>query len=306
MRRSAHHGGAGESVASFASAAPARARQAIGKMQDAVKTHGIVIFIAIALVLIVVIIVWLVAAVRRSSIKVVNVTENVVRLDGTSSTTSLPYIFDGSKLPTDAGQEYSMSLWLYMADYNASDRHRLVMRRGGEVKNLESTSPIIFLDRSTNRLHFALRTSQSAQITDLAQVFEPARRYVTNSIEYLPLQRWVHVGLVVQDAVMQIYMDGELYSVTNISDAWGGVSGPSRPIFTTSRGSLFIGDRAAPSRSFVSNVQYFNYALAQRDMQDVYNRGPVRTGFLAMIGLGMYGMRTPIYKVAEDDDENKK
>lgn len=274
--------------------------RATERVKDMFKSHGVVIFIAIALVLIVVIIVWLVATVRQASMKVVNVTDRVLRLDGASSSTALPYVYDASKLPAATGHEMTLSMWLYLADYEASDRHRVVLRRGGSADSLGSASPIIFLDRSTNRLHIAVRTNQSPPVTTLDQVLDPANKYLTAAIEYLPLQRWVQVAVCVQDAVLTVFMDGELYSVHNIGDAWGGgTMGSPRAIFSLSSSSLFIGDRMAPSRSFVSNVQYFNYALSQRDVQAAYNRGPIRSSFLSALGLTMYGVRSPIYKMSD-------
>ena len=146
-----------------------------------------------------------------------------------------------------------------------------------------------------------MRTNQSPTVSTLDQVLDPANQCVRSQIEYLPLQRWVHVAVSVQDAVLTIFMDGELYSVHNVSDAWGNNLSASNPraIYNLSSGSVFIGDRTAPSRSFISNVQYFSYALSQRDIAKVYSRGPVKSSFLAALGLTMYGVRSPIYKVTE-------
>ncbi|GLC54555.1 hypothetical protein PLESTB_000879200 [Pleodorina starrii] len=230
----------------------------------------------------------------------VNVTDTVLRLDGASASSQLPYVFDATKLPASNGQEFTYSMWLYLADYDASDKHRMIIRRGGSADKLGTSSPLIFLNRSTNRVHVAMRTNQSSVVTSLDGVLAASSNYVISNIEYLPLQRWVHVAVSVQDSVLSVFMDGELYSVTNITDALDGNDGRSRAIFRATGGSIFIGDRSAPSRSFISNVQFFSYALSQRDVMKVYNRGPVRTSFLSAIGLSMYGLRSPVYKISDD------
>ena len=40
----------------------------------------------------------------------------------------------------------------------------------------------------------------------------------------------------------------------------------------------------------------FNYDLNDRDIYNNYNEGPI-DGFLAKLGLGAYGVRSPIYRI---------
>jgi hypothetical protein len=271
------------------------------KVKDVVSNHGVVILVAVSLLILVVVIIWLVGVVRGSKLSATQVTTTVLRLDGSSSNATLPYIFDASKLPASNGQEFTIAMWIYLADYEASDRHRLIFRRGGSSDQIGMASPIIFLDRATNRLHVALRTNQSAPVTTLDQVMSSSSKYITGSIEYLPLQRWVQIAVAVQDSVLTIFMDGELYSVTNITDAWSGTNDASpRAIFNLSQGSIYIGDRAAPSRSFISNVQFYSYAMSQRDVAKAYAKGPIQSSWLSALGLSMYGMRSPIYKLSDE------
>jgi hypothetical protein len=46
----------------------------------------------------------------------------------------------------------------------------------------------------------------------------------------------------------------------------------------------------------ISKFTSFNYELNQTDIYNDYNAGPI-DGILAKLGLGLYGIRNPIYKI---------
>jgi len=136
-----------------------------------------------------------------------------------------------------------------------------------------------------------------------------SKKYSVSIIDYVPLQRRVHVAFSVQDAIVTIFMDGEIYSVKSITDipnvdpvntnSGSILSTSARGFYSNTIGDMYVGDSKYMTRGFVSRMQYFNYACTQKQMEQVYKAGPVKQSILSMIGLGTYGVRAPVYKIDE-------
>jgi hypothetical protein len=219
---------------------------------------------------------------------------------------SSPMYIDSSKLPvTSNGQQFSFSFWLYVTNFQATDDYKVLFVRGSRT-NLSKCNPVVFMDRMTNKLYISLTTNipPNADIRhDLSAIATGAQpdRYLTGVIEYVPLQRWVHVAFTVQDRLLTIYQDGELYTVESVTDS----TSPStrRPIIGALAGDMVIG---APAQSFTRNsslnafmgrFSFFNYALTQKDVYRIYNTGPRGSNVLGAIGLSEYAMRSPVYRL---------
>jgi len=69
-------------------------------------------------------------------------------------------------------------------------------------------------------------------------------------------------------------------------------------------GYLYIGasdviannDYSTGFSGVVSSFCSYNYELNQQDIYNIYKSGPI-SGFLAKLGLGLYGLRNPVYKL---------
>jgi hypothetical protein len=68
-------------------------------------------------------------------------------------------------------------------------------------------------------------------------------------------------------------------------------------------GYLYVGNSRDYSKGIgpgfyglLSSFTSYNYELNQQDIYSIYNDGPI-TGFLAKLGLGAYGVRSPVYKL---------
>jgi hypothetical protein len=130
-------------------------------------------------------------------------------------------------------------------------------------------------------------------------------------IDYVPLQRWVHVAIVVNETVnrgyIKTYLDGEIVASVTSDDnilLSGGesVSVDFTGLNLTKKGDLYIGGDVYDSdisRGFgglVSRVTVSNYDMNGAQIKSVYVRGPL-DNITSKLGMGAYGLRNPVYKV---------
>jgi len=273
------------------------------------KKTGIIILIVLAMFAIILIVVYIVNMIRKSSMKKIQILDKVIALDNRQI---VPYtVPSGAMDVTLRGQEFSYSFWMYLSPhYDATANHKLLFTRGNpenEYTTFSSTAnPIIFMHKSTNVLYFAMSTTEVKENTNTLESIisrnangQFTSKYLVSHIDYLPLQRWVHVAMAVRDASMTIYMDGDIYSVVNVADIpWS--NGQVRPIIRGTQGVGAIGSPNNPTKGFMSHMEFFNYGLTQDQVKALYKNGPIRQTFLGRLGLGNYAWRTPIYKVEED------
>ena len=260
-------------------------------------------FIIMALLLIVFVVVYIVYRITRSDLQNVVILKNSTQLYNMKQT----YKFDAHQLPpTLNGQEFTYSMWVYLVEYPPMDNHALLMCRGGSGQSVDKSNPIVFLDKNTNRLHISVRTTTPPKEkfekgTIFDQVLDREKSgFMTASIDYVPLQRWVHVVFVVQDNLMTVYMDGDIYTIANLFDM--PKVAEKRPVFAGTSGDVFIGslpDLPTQPKAFMGKVQFYNFALMQNNVQSLYGEGPLPQTILSRVGLAEYGLRTPIYKVNE-------
>jgi hypothetical protein len=156
---------------------------------------------------------------------------------------------DGSVIPLAGnGQRMALSFWIYLNDidkFNGTYRH--VLHRGDPA--LPGASPLVFLDKDTNKLHIRFDKSPTLSSTDMSRPYNTDTEFTNTTtypeldgkitvgatptdlikptdkltldmmkhgitIDYIPLKRWVHVATVVNDqadkGVISAYVDGEL------------------------------------------------------------------------------------------------
>lgn len=136
-------------------------------------------------------------------------------------------------------------------------------------------------------------------------------------IEYIPLQRWVHVTVVFNETVnsgkVTVYLDAEVVdSIDNnrthtLSFDARTIRVNYNSINPKGSGSIYVGgDTASPSgdlgfSGLVSKVRVTNYDLSAKEVKDIYIKGPV-DNFAGRFGLPPYGLRSPIYRIGGDQD----
>jgi hypothetical protein len=257
---------------------------------------ALVLFVVLALFVLVVVIVYIVYRMRRGDLQSVDLVKQPIKLYNMPSTTNVP----SSRIPlTLNGQEFTFSFWLYLVEFQPTSEHKLLFMRGGNGSDVLSATPIVFLDARTNRLHISIKSNQSPGVATLPAVLErDTSRYVSASVDYVPLQRWVNVALVVQDNLLTVYLDGDMYTVENVFDL-APSSANVRPIFAGTSGDVTVGavPGTAPTKGFLGKLQFFNHALMVQDVKSLYAQGPVPASLMSAIGLAAYGVRSPVYRV---------
>jgi len=292
---------------------------------------------------------------KRGAIKTTShlLVESKVPLSGTEykklNGGAIPRAFNGKRMTT--------SFWIYIHDldrYKGTYRH--IWHRGD--KDVAGASPLVFLDRNTNKLHVrfekiskvttglsmvkpyndtfdqsvmkvATPTKFTGKITDapLANELDLVEHGIT--IDYIPLQRWVHVAVVVNEEVnggiIYGYVDGELVKqlvsgrvVTKetvpVLGKFDGTGETEQTIYTKVTktrtytdlnldkvGDIYTGGSALESvgmgfSGLVSSIEIFNHDLSAKEVYEVYARGPV-DNMAAKLGLPAYGVRSPVYRI---------
>jgi hypothetical protein len=187
------------------------------------------------------------------------------------------------------------------------------------VDNITKGSPYVFLDKYENKLYIRFgtvsesddtfkKTTPLSSVQNLNQADFLAYMRQGIEIPYVPLQRWVHVAVVVNEntngGTMSAYVDGELSKI--VSTQQGVSNSASSSAFNRldldKTGDLHIGGAfdspLGPGFSgLISKVTMFNYDLNTKDIYKDYNEGPM-DGLLASLGLANYGVRSPIYRVS--------
>jgi hypothetical protein len=91
-------------------------------------------------------------------------------------------------------------------------------------------------------------------------------------------------------------MDGDIYSIQTTNDIKVPASA-QRPIIRGNAGDLIVGSPNFPVNGFMGKLEFYNFALSHKQVQDVYKSGPVNQSLLAKFGIGNYGLRTPVYNL---------
>lgn len=214
------------------------------------------------------------------------------------------------------GQRRSYSFWIYINDmnkYSGLYKHVLHVGDDGIITN---SSPYIFLDKLENKLYVRMSTTTGTEsladpITSVANITKSQLDNFMKQgiiIPYIPIQRWVHIVVVINENVnggtVTAYVDGDMAAMVssgqNVDDISGGVINVAN-LNIDKKGDLYVGGTAfgteGPGFSgLISKFTMYNYDLNQKDVYREYNEGPI-DGLLAKLGLGAYGVRSPIYRI---------
>jgi hypothetical protein len=242
------------------------------------------------------------------------------------------------------GIRRSYTFWIYVKDNDQSHfRNILYLSKDGD-KKIINTSPHIFMDKSNNKMYIRFKKSNTAdnELKDEcvdANIKENLHEWVkdqfdqsTNEpndcfkkymkqgivIDYVPMQRWVHIGIVINDhtsnsnggfgASISAYVDGELVAVANNNEVIRGFSSSTENTYNINNldldnfTKLVVGGEQSSGISpgfsgLLCKFAVFNYDLNDRDIHNDYNKGPV-DNLMAKLGIGTYGVRSPVYRIS--------
>lgn len=224
-------------------------------------------------------------------------------------------VFDAKFPEMGNGTRRTYTFWIYIYDITKNSGNYKTVAAVSNEKDYSSTSstvyrtasPHIFLDKYNNKLYCHFNDKKIN--TDIKSFNNVTEKNIDNymksgiTIDYIPLQRWVHVAIVVNSdsfsTAIYSYVDGDLVK----SERDGGSNNNMfNNIDLNQNNYLLVGGdvtniKNGPGFSgLISNFSCYNYELNQNDISNIYRQGPVN-GFLAYLGLGMYGVRNPIYKI---------
>lgn len=274
---------------------------------EVIKQTVIILIVLFGVFLLTLFIMYIVMKVKSSKLKEVVLQDNILALNNPRE---IPFKAESNKMDLSVpGQEFSISFWIYLNPrYESTANHKLLISRGvlpdtpnGNIDY--NSNPVIFLDKNTNKMYFALSTNQvtSTNISlDDVIAQDVQGRYVNGFlvtyIDYVPLQRWVNITLTIKDNSAYVFMDADMYSAMTVNDNLISKSN-RRPIIRGTNGDLVIGSRSSSASGYIIYTSYYNYALTQTDIQNIYARGPYPKTLLSLVGLGQFGVRWPIYKI---------
>lgn len=306
----------------------------------------IIILIVVTILVFILVILWISFSLQNSNLKGKLLTTTPIKLD----TVSKPVQVSAANIPIAAvGREYTFAFWLYLEDFDPTTtiNHKIIFYRGVE-NTLTTANPIVFLDGTSNKMYIAIKTQgNSLGLSTLVDYNKGNLQdvikynYFANSnnnilitsgyqtsinlylimvIDYIPLQRWVNIVTMIDNKIITLYMDGEIYSVKTAEEfksmrtpeinPLDGSSYNPTLIVDKSDGDIFIGKSTiigggnAPN-GYLSRLEYFNYALSINEVRNLYSKGPIaNNGFMSGTLNIPYGVRSPIYSLADNIQKN--
>lgn len=212
------------------------------------------------------------------------------------------------------GQRRSYSFWIYINDMNKySGLYKHVLHIGDD-STINNASPFIFLDNLNNKMYVRMGvttgTDSASPLSSVANITNDTLiNFMKQGIEipYVPIQRWVHVAIVINEntngGTITAYIDGDISNTVSSgenTERFGKINLANLNI--DKKGDLFVGGNAYSTEGpgfsgLISKFVMYNYDLNQQDVYREYNEGPI-DGLLAKLGLGAYGVRSPIYRLA--------
>lgn len=220
------------------------------------------------------------------------------------------------KLENGNGNKRTYSFWIYIfkiTPNNGDYKHVAHITSNENVRIVKDASPYIILDDEKNSLHvrFAPKDEDKLNVklinksnyNEFMNKKDIVRELKTGfTIDYVPLQRWVHIAIVVNDVgggSVSMYVDSLLDIVYDRNNSQ--TLDISR-LNLNSSDTLVVGGESATVDTIggfsglLSKFTMFNYDLNKNDIYKLYKEGPVNT-FMTSLGIGAYGLRNPIYKL---------
>lgn len=280
-------------------------QQASDKVKNFVllKQSGITLFVILVLALIAFVVIYIIIQIRKSSFEKTIIVPEVLQMNDSKR---VPYVKVSTEIPaTKNGHEFTYSFWIYLTEYyEQTNEPKLVFYRGTSGGNTYgSSNPIVFMDGHTNKMYIAALTNKSVPsvttLNDILGTRPEDQTYLISTIDYVPLQRWVHVAFSLQDSNLTVYLDGDIYSVKNIADM--PFSNGQRPMFRGTLGDVTVGSPQYTIDGFISKLEFFNYMVPQKQITSLYKNGPLKNSLLRMLGISQYGVRNPIYRIGGED-----
>lgn len=211
-------------------------------------------------------------------------------------------------IPQNDARAYTTSFWLYVSPKYTTTQHDKMIFAMGPDGN--TTTMLVYADRNFNQLYVTLFTNAVKQGINvdkgaLSGYKSQGTGYLTFQVNYLPLQRWVNLAVVVNETAATLLLDGQIYSVMTVYDI--PPAADTRYIINnliegTAGLTYQINSASAPPNTemYLANLRVYNVALDQREVERAYSNGPYAASWLAWLGLGKYKLQWPVAKVGSE------
>lgn len=233
-------------------------------------------------------------------------------------------------LDSGNGNKRTYCFWIYILDINSlqGDNFRhfaTITAKKNSPSEINKSSLCIRLDKRNNSLDFRFGTideksvgfKEDSQSFNKVSIENSGGTYMCGiNIKYIPIQRWVHVAVVLNDnggGSVTTYIDGNFVETLNNKNIKELTNDPNIQINVGKLnlehiGTLYVGGLETPINDninvgfsgLLSRFTIFNFDLNRNDIYKEYSQGPIKGG-LSSIGLTAYGIRNPIYKLNSSD-----
>lgn len=314
------------------SAAQPGAKNIAGKASEFAKSlyekqGPLIIFLLVVLLVFVAVIIYITFALKNSNLKGKVLIPKPIKLNELA----VPFEVTSAEIPKPSvGREYAFSFWIYIESYEQTPDHKMVFVRTSNRGDVSTANPMVLMDKNDNRMYIVIKTQDStlappvngvSRLTDVIdnnyfRKADPAptdNKHIIMEIEYVPLQRWVNIMFVVDNKLVTVFMDGEIYSVKSTDelkalkkpeiDPLTGKPKKENLIIDKTDGDLLIGKNPINDRhtvnGYISAITFNNYATSLNQVKSIYNGGPMsKGGLLSSMGI-QYGLRSPLYKLSD-------
>jgi len=239
-----------------------------------------------------------------------------------------------ASFPVQNVQEFTYGFWVFYNGLSKSNNYKLVLRRGdnpiiyfdrqsnvmhvrlrtgqadldGTIFNTLDANTTVANSNSNSNGPTSGVGSATVTSVDSGVAFEnDLCHYIDMKVDYVPMQRWVFYTLTIDHDFVSLYQDGDIYKVMNLSGKTVSSNGTGCPTsvngISKTAGDMAVGGSAtAPAPdAVISRVVFFNYAITMQDVQTLYNKGPMPQSILSALGLPVYGVRNPFYRIDNID-----
>lgn len=279
-------------------------------------TPFVMMLIFLGLLIVVCILIYIIYLLRTSNYRSTKIVETTTR---TNKTSSNPFFNGTTSLAKPYGKSFTFSFWLYINELRPSTtgsstgKSLVWMSRGNSSEG--APLMVIFMDSATNRFYISVAntsaTSQNVDLNDLVPTSENpggavlGDKYLTFMIDYIPIQRWVQISIVMMDASnVSVYQDNALRAVRTPAYF------ESRALFNIPD-TMYLKNTCENNSScnttldaYLSTFVYYNYAVSFREIERIYSKGPdAIDGWWSWLGLGNYRLQWPIVSVDENGED---
>jgi hypothetical protein len=206
-------------------------------------------------------------------------------------------------LPTFNGSEFGFSMWIYLESLDNSADVKDLFSIGDSSTGMTHG---VYLHPTSNSIVVAMKTSASdAAVVSLhdhvKDVFSAAgagqdpdvKGWMMVPVDYVPMNKWINLTVVVDRQTVTVYIDGDMYSVSTTAAVIGSnatIAVPNDQVIAGHRDS----NGSTVTDGMVSKVNLYNYAISVFHARVVYRRGPGASGVLSMLGISNVKLQSPI------------